>query len=158
MKAEARVCFYNSTRIQGWRKWVIGLLQGTNHTHVHIELRFTAYRLVLLTLDGSSPRIIRLGLNKKFLGAVPYSEITFGLLNLTENFEVYVTQYPMTSRWDLLRYQVLSYFGKQDKNNIPPTCATFVSDFLQIHHKQVPRFFSPKQLWRYFYDGNNVGR
>ena len=83
MKAEVRVCFYNSIRLQGWRKYVIGLMQWTEHTHVHLELRFNAYKLVLITVDGSKPRVVRLGLNKKLFGVDPYLRgVQYGILNL----------------------------------------------------------------------------
>lgn len=154
MKAEVRICFYNSIRLQGWRKYVIGLMQWTEHTHVHLELRFNAYKLILITVDGSKPRVVRLGLNKKLFGVDPYAQISMGIINLKEDAFEWVLAYPETHHWALIWYQILRYFNKEDKINIPPTCTTFVIDFLNVHHKNFPRLFSPKQLWRYLYDGS----
>lgn len=158
MKAEVRVCFYSSARLQGWRKYCIGLMQWTPHTHVHLELRFTAYKLILMTVDGGKPRSIRLGLNKNLFNVAPYAEVSFGILQLKDLD--WLLTYPETRAADLIWYQILSYFGKQDKENIPPTCSTFVVDFLNrhLHYTKLPRLFSPKQLWRYLYDGNNDWR
>lgn len=154
MKAEVRLCFCNSYRLQGWRKLVIGFMQWTEHTHVHIELRFNTYKLVLLTLDGAVPRIIRLGLNNNLFNVEPSTQISLGVLNLNEDLTHFVLTRPVTNRWKLIGYQIQRYFGIEDKNNIPFTCSVFVSEFANLHHKNIPRFFSPKQLWRYLYDDN----
>lgn len=162
MKAEVLVCFYNNYKLQGWRKPLIHFLCFSKHTHVHIELKFTNYRLIILTVDGGNPRIIRLGLNKKFLGVDPYHITSFGEIDLHENINNYITNYPLTKHWDLIKYQLKSYFW--NVGDPPPTCATFVSDFLGLHGIFIPRFFSPKQLYDFLltrnnsYDGNNVWR
>lgn len=163
MRAKVLLCFYNSYKLQGWRKPLIHLMNFSKHTHVHIELEFNNYRLVFLTVDGGSPRIIRLGLNKKFLGVDPYHVTSVGEVDLNENICDYTTNYPVTKHWDLIKYQLKSYFVNVD--NPPPTCATFVSDFLRLHGIMIPRFFSPKQLYNFLldkptrnnsYDDNNV--
>lgn len=145
MKAEVLVCFYSDYRLQKWRKLLIHLMCFSKHTHVHIELKFKNYRLIVLTIDGSSPRILKLGLNKKFLGVDPYYVTSFGEVDLNENIHEFVTTYPITKHWDLIWYQIKTYFGYV--GDPPPTCATFVSDFLELHGILIPRFFSPKQLF-----------
>ncbi len=159
MKAEVRVCFYDSTKLQGWRKWVVRILSGSYHSHVHIELRSHDSKLVLLTMDGLQPRVIKLGLNRKFVGVDPYGEFSFGEVELDyEQDNLFISEYPATYHWTLIWYQMKRWFNCEDKKNIPPTCATFVSDFLEQYEIYIPRFFSPKQLWSYLHDGLNDRR
>jgi hypothetical protein len=153
-----KICFYSSFKLQGWRKLVIAAMQGTKHTHVHIEIMNKTHNLVLLTVDGGSPRIIKLGLNKKFLGLDPYYSVSVTLPHLSPSWFDFVVTYKPTHHWQLIWYQIKRYFGLENKTKIPPTCTTFVSDFLFLHDIEIPTFFSPKELWRYFHDGNNVWR
>ena len=158
MKAEVRICFYASTKLQGWRKFVIGLMCWSKHTHAHLELQCQKNRIVFLTMDGLQPRVVRLGLNKKFLGDTAYAEFSLGDIDYEEEDLIWAENYPSTHHWDLIWYQFLRYWGLEDKDNPPPTCTTFLSDFLSRHGISVPRFFSPKQLWRYLYDDCNDWR
>ena len=159
MKAEVRICFYNSYKLQKWRKWVISFMQNTPHTHAHIELRFSNSKTILLTLDGDKPRVIWLGLNKKFVGVDPYGEFSLGFFDIPTKIYNFIDSYPKTNRWDLVLYQILSYVNLQNKNKIPPTCTTFIADFVNyLSPSHLPRFFSPKQLWRFLHDGYNDWR
>lgn len=161
MVVEPRICFYDSTKLQGWRKWAIRLMQGTYHTHAHLELHFGNTRLVLLTLDGCSPRVIRLGLNKKFVGVDPYAEFSLGYIPVDEDREdlAFIYAYPPTKHWALIWYQILRWFNLNDSTKVPPTCTTFISDFAYHAYKiHIPRFFSPKQLWSYLHDATNAKR
>jgi len=158
MKAKVQACFYSSYKLQGWRKLGISLMQMTRHTHVHLEIEYGNNKYIILTVDGYSPRIIKLGLNKKFLGIDPYYSYSFGLVNLDPEWQDFVSSYKPTKHWDLIKYQILRWFNLHHSKRIPPTCATFVSDFMFLHNISVPMFFSPKQLWRYWHDGYNVWR
>ena len=154
MKVETKICFYNSYKLQGWRKFVISLMQFTNHTHVHLELIFKSHRLIFLTMDGESPSILRLGLNKKFYGEYPYKEFSIGTIELTNKEHEWVTSYPPSDHWSLIRYQLLRYVNLSHLVATPVTCSTFISDFLKNYDVNIPRYFSPKQLWRYLNDVN----
>ena len=157
MNAECYICFYNFRKLQGWRWWAIRILGMTKHTHAHLEFLCKKNRLIFLTLDSRPTRFFWLGLQtRKFLGLRPYAAWYVGKMWITDEDLQWVADRPLTNAWSIIRYAFYDQWTRS--REIPENCIILICDFLRRKGKTIPRMFSPKQLWRYLNDGNNVSR
>ncbi len=156
MIADCYIKFYTFKKFQGWRWWGIVLCTGSTHTHAQLEFYCKKNRIVFLTLDGAPLKVFKLGLQtSRFLGSNPYCTYPVGKLELLDEDFEWANTSPQPRAWKLLLYHFVGrFFGMR----IPDNCVTFISDLLNRKGYNIPRMFSPKELWRYLHDGNNVSR
>lgn len=156
MSGDCYIRFYPFRKLQGWRWWGIVLCNWSTHTHAQLEFDCKKNRVVFLTLDGVPTKVFKLGLQtSRFLGKKPYLSYSVGKLELlNEDFD-WVHSLPTPRAWKLLLYH---FVGRFVGMRIPDNCITFICDFLNRKGYNIPRMFSPKELWRYLHDGNNVSR
>jgi len=122
----------------------------SKHTHVQIELRTEDNKYVALTLDGSTPKIFKLGLQKKFLGEMPYDWFSVGSIFVDEADVLFILNYPASNCPKILWFQLCRMCGITLET--PKTCTTFIGEFLNRFDRKLPVLFSPKELWRYLND------
>ena len=142
MRVNARICFYNFKKLQGWRYYFIRLLSWSRHTHAHIEFDLEE-PFAYVVIDGQEIRALKLGLLQE-LGIEKYYEFNLGSIEINTKDMQFALTYPkLNSKLMILYYPIGRLFGMQQ----PASCVTFICDYLKFKGWDIPDLFSPQELW-----------
>jgi hypothetical protein len=150
MRVNARICFYNFKKLQGWRYYFIRLLSWSRHTHAHLEFDLTE-PFAYVVVDGQKIRALKLGLLQE-LGIEKYYEFNVGELEMNTKDMQFAYAYPKLNSKTMIIYQL---FGRFIGMKRPSSCVTFICDYLKFKGWDIPDLFSPQELWESLHADNN---